>query len=113
MATCACAPPVVGLTPTPGMKWSTVLVVASIGTRDGALQWMPSDDTIMTMSFSAQLLRKRQSCQTTKTLPVLSTAADGSGPERMPPFSKWSKIDAAATVLLQLLPPFVDVNERM
>ena len=69
------------------MKWSMVLVVASIGTRDGLLQWIPSDETITTISLAVQLFRNRQSCQATKTLPALSTAADGSGPERMPPFS--------------------------
>src|SRR5215469_14913670 len=83
-----------------------------MGTREGALQWTPSDETIMTMSFSAQLLRKRQSCQATYTLPALSTAADGSDSVRKLPLTKCSSIDDATTVLLQLPPPFVEVKER-
>ena len=49
----------------PGMKWSTVLEVASIGTRVTGPQVVSLVDLLMTMSLAAQPERKRQSCQTT------------------------------------------------
>jgi len=47
------------------MKWSTVLVTASIGTRLTGDQSSPSVEVVKTMSFEVQLRRKRQSCQAT------------------------------------------------
>jgi hypothetical protein len=47
------------------MKWSTVLEVASIGTRVTGPQVVSLVDLLMTMSLAAQLVRNRQSCQTT------------------------------------------------
>ena len=58
-------PEVVVSTPIPGMKWSTPLVVASIGIRVTADQVMPFGEVVMTMSFAGQPDRKRQSCQAT------------------------------------------------
>ena len=52
-------------TPMPGTKWSTVLVVASIGTRNGAAQVVSLVDLLMTMSFEGQPERNRQSDQAT------------------------------------------------
>ena len=49
----------------PGMKWSTPLVVASIGIRVTGVHVSPSSDVVMTMSFAEQPDRNRQSCQTT------------------------------------------------
>ena len=48
-----------------------------MGTRVTALQALPSEDELITMSFEAQLLRKRQSDQTTNTLPAPSMLAEG------------------------------------
>jgi hypothetical protein len=59
------------------MKWSTVLVTGSIGTRAAGDQFTPSVDVERMMSFELQFLRKRQSHQATYTLPLASTAADG------------------------------------
>ena len=47
------------------MKWSTVLVTSSIGTRATSLQLTPSLDVENTMSFEAHFGRKRQSSQAT------------------------------------------------
>ena len=47
------------------MKWSTVLVTASIGTRAASLQVTPSVDVENTMSLAEQRARKRQSSQAT------------------------------------------------
>src|SRR6266511_3475470 len=92
----------------PGMKWSTVLAVASIGTRAIADQARPSVEVLMTMSLLAQRLRNRQSCQTTYTLPAASTSAEGNGPDRRFPASAWSRTRATVTVRLQLAPPSVE-----
>ena len=60
------APDVAWSTARPGMKWSTVLLVASIGMRvDRRPGRCPSVEVLMTMSFAEQPLRKRQSCQAT------------------------------------------------
>jgi hypothetical protein len=72
-------------TPMPGMKWSNVLPVAWSGIRTTCDQVTPSPDVVMTMSFAAHPFRKRQSCQTTYTLPAASISADGSGPVRRLP----------------------------
>ena len=49
----------------PGMKWSTVLEVASIGTLATGPQVVSLVDFASTMSLAVQPERKRQSCQTT------------------------------------------------
>ena len=54
-------------TPIPGMKWSTVLLVASIGMRTTVVHVVPLVDVLITMSLDGQLLRKWQSCTTTYT----------------------------------------------
>jgi len=59
------APEVERSTPMPGMKWSTVLEVESIGTRVTGPQVVSLVDLLRTMSLLAQPERKRQSCQTT------------------------------------------------
>ena len=59
------APEVERSTPMPGMKWSTVLEVPSIGTRVTGPQVVSLVDLLRTMSLDAQPDRKRQSCQTT------------------------------------------------
>jgi hypothetical protein len=60
----AVLPELLGSTPMPGVKWSAALVTASIGTRTGVLQVVPSAEVDMTMSLLAQPLRKVQSDQT-------------------------------------------------
>ena len=47
------------------MKWSTVLLVGSIGMRIGAVQVIPFVDVLITMSFDEHPDRNRQSNQTT------------------------------------------------
>ena len=65
--------------PMPGMKWSTVLVTASMGTRVTADHVRPSVEVVMTMSFAVQPLRNRQSCHATYTTPWGSISAEGRG----------------------------------
>ena len=84
---CALLPEVAGSTATPGMKWSTVLVVGSIGMRAGFVQVTPSAEVLKTRSFEEQFVRKRQSAQTTYTVPLASISADGMGPLRRWPAS--------------------------
>src|SRR2546423_12429829 len=97
----------------PGMKWSTVLVVGSIGTRETADQVRPSVEVLSTMSLALHPRRNRQSLQTTYTLPVPSISADGSGPLRRLPASVWSRTRATVTLLLQVAPPLVETNEMI
>src|SRR5947209_18915949 len=96
-------------TPTPGMKWSTVLDVGSIGMRCTAEHVVPFWDVTKTRSFVEQPLRKRQSSQTTKMVPSPATSAEGSGPLRMPPGSTFAVIEVIVVTLPKLPPPFVDV----
>src|SRR5439155_27054276 len=90
------------------MKWSTVLVVGSIGMRAGFVQVTPSAEVLKTRSFEEQFVRKRQSAQTTYTVPLASISADGSRPLRRPPASVRSVIEETVTVLLQFAPPSLD-----
>src|SRR5262245_53587331 len=94
----------------PGRKWSTVLVLASIGTRVTADQVVPFVDVLNTMSFSRHPRRKRQSDQATKTRPAPSISALGSGPERKPAASVCSRIVAMRTTLVHDAPPFVETK---
>src|SRR5919201_2979259 len=96
-------------TATPGMKWSTVLLVASIGIRWTADQVVPFMDVTKTRSFVEQFARKRQSSQTTKILPSPASSADGSGPLRMPPGSTFAVIDVIKNAWPKLAPPFVEI----
>src|SRR5437879_5094763 len=85
--------------------------------RFGTVQRMPSAEEISTRSLvptgALQAASNRQSFQTTYTLPDLSISAVGSGPERIPPGSPSKSICAARTVLLQVLPPSVDLKDRI
>jgi len=54
-----------------------VLVVGSIGIRVTALHVFPSDDELITISFSLHPVRNRQSDHTTYTLPAPLIEADG------------------------------------
>ena len=95
------------------MKWSTVLLVASIGMRTTVVQVAPSVDVLMTMSLDEQPLRKRQSCQTTKTLPAPSISAEGSGPVRRPPATVCLLTALMVTGVVQVEPPLVERNARI
>src|SRR6185503_3101986 len=108
----AVAPDVFRFTPMPGMKWSTVLLVASIGIRTTVVHVAPSVEVLITMS-SREPPRKRESCQTTYSLPEPSTSADGSGPLRRPPGTVCELTDAMVTALVQLAPPVVERNARI
>jgi hypothetical protein len=66
------------------MKKSAVEVGAASGIRAGPLQLTPSAELESTRSFAEQPMRKRQSCQTTSTVPSGCATADGSGNERRP-----------------------------
>src|SRR5207244_6360426 len=96
-------------TPTPGMKWSTVLVVGSIGMRFTADHVVPFWDDTKTRSLVEHPLRKRQSSQTTKMVPSPATSAEGSGPLRMPPGSFAAEMDVIVVTTPKLTPPFVDL----
>src|SRR5205814_8374649 len=61
-------------------------------------------------SFVEQPLRKRQSSQVTKTLPDLSTSADGRGLLRIPPGSVAAVIDVIVRAAPQLAPPSVEID---
>src|ERR1039457_951531 len=110
---CALLPDVAGSTPMPGRKCSTVLVVGSIGIRVTALHVLPSEDELITISFSLQPVRNRQSDHTTKTLPAPSIEADGRLGFRIPPASPWLVMLAICWLLPQLAPPFVELNTSM
>src|SRR2546421_12401538 len=83
--------------------------------RLGSVQWMPSAEEISTRSLfpALQKASNRQSSQTTYTLPDLSISAEGRAPERIPPGSVSKTICAARTVLLHVLPPSVDLKDRI
>src|SRR5436305_9832026 len=70
----------------------------------------PLVEVLITMSLALQPLSKRQSCQTTKTLPAPSISADGRGPERKPPFSLRELIVEISTVGPHVVPPLVEVK---
>src|SRR5579859_2208473 len=95
------------------MKWSTVLVVASIGMRVTALQVLPSVDELITISLEAQPERKRQSDHTTKTLPAPSMLADGKLGLRRPAATKWLWMLAIAWLFPQLTPPLLELKTSM
>src|SRR5689334_22874375 len=97
----------------PGMKWSTVLLVASIGIRTTVVQEAPSVDVLITMSLELHPLRKRQSCQTRNTLPAPSISAEGSGPVRRPPATVCLLTEAMVTGVLQVDPPLVERKARI
>src|SRR3954454_8176779 len=92
------------------MKWSAKLDAASIGTRLTAVQVTPSCEVLNTMSLDAQPLRKRQSCQATKTRPVPSTSALGSAIARRSPATVCLLIADAVTDALHDAPPSVERN---
>src|SRR5512135_882190 len=73
---------------------------------------VPLVEVVITMSLAVQPDRKRQSCQTTYTLPEASISAEGNGPDRSPPATVCTLIDAIVEVLLQLAPPLVERNTR-
>src|SRR5579862_3971041 len=90
-----------------------MLVVASMGMRVTALQVFPSEELLMTMSLEAHPVRKRQSDQTTKTLPAPSMLADGRLGLRSPAATKWLWMLAIALLLPQLTPPLEELNTSM
>ncbi|MFI9158249.1 hypothetical protein [Kitasatospora aureofaciens] len=110
----AVEPEVAWSTPKPGMKWSTLLVVASIGTRVTADQVLPSVVVEYTMSLAGQPERNRQPCQATWTLPLASISAEGRpSPSRRLPATADEETLATRTVEPQELPPLVEVKERI
>src|SRR5579862_1281763 len=92
------------------MKWSTPLPTGSIGIRVTLVQVVPFVEVVITRSFAAQLVSKRQSCQTTYTFPDPSISAEGSALERMLPASAWLWIFVTVTVVPQVVPPSVEVK---
>src|ERR1700738_4426975 len=96
------------------MKWSTVLVVASMGMRVTAVQLVPFVEVENTMSLAGQPERKRQSCPATYTFPDASISAVGRPwPSRRPPLTVWELMEATATLLFQEAPPLVEVKARI
>src|SRR5581483_4523403 len=102
-----------GSTPMPGTKWSTVLDVASIGTRTGADHVVSLVDFEITMSLLGQPDRNRQSDHATYTVPAESASALGSASSRSPPAASWWLIVATCTVEFHEVPPLVLRNERI
>src|SRR5437773_3524569 len=92
------------------MKWSTVLVTASIGTRETSDQLTPSEDVLNTMSFEVHLARKRQSSHATYALPEASISAVGNGLVRRLPAAGWKAIWEMFASFVQLWPPSVERN---
>src|SRR3954451_2012046 len=94
------------------MKWSTLLLVASIGTRETADQLVPValSERLRTMSLVLHARRKRQSVHATYTVPAPSISADGSGPSRRLPATVWWRMVAIVVTALQLAPPLVELN---
>src|ERR1035437_6710247 len=84
-----------------------------MGTRVTALQFTPSVELLYTRSLVEQLERNRQSSQTTHTVPAPSTAADGSGPLRIPPASAWNCKFEIVTGAVQLSPPSLELKADM
>src|SRR5437763_12500799 len=80
--------------------------------RFTADQLVPLVEVLITRSLALQPLSKRQSYQTTYTLPDLSISAEGRSGARIPPATPNVLIVATVTVLLQLTPPFVDLKAR-
>ena len=78
--------------------------------RTGLVHAWPSADVLNTMSFDVQPDRKRQSAQTTYTLPVLSTSTEGIGGSRMLPAIVCVDWFETSCVSPQLWPPFVERN---
>src|SRR5690242_2874185 len=62
------------------------------------------------MSLALHLRMKRQSDQTTYTVPAPSISAEGSGPERRLPASECARMVAMVVTALQLAPPLVELN---
>ena len=63
------------------------------------------------MSFALHPMRKRQSCQATKTFPAPSISADGSGLDRMLPGSSNAVIAVITITWPKLAPPFVETTD--
>src|SRR4051794_33524080 len=89
-----------------------LLLVPSIGTRLTADQLVPVllSEWLSTMSLVLQDLRNRQSVHPTYTVPAPSISAEGSGPSRRLPATRWWRIVAIVVTALQLAPPFVELN---
>src|ERR671937_557034 len=98
-------------TATPGMKWSTTLFTESIGILCTPDQFVPFVEVTKTRSFVEQLVRKRQSSQTTKILPSPEISAEGSGPLRMFPGSFLAVMLVIVIGWPKLTPPFVDITD--
>src|SRR5438105_1109524 len=96
----------------PARKWSTVLVVRSIGIRTGAVHVMPSVDVLITMSFSAHPLRNRQSYQVTYALPDASDVADTMSSVRIPPAGVCTCWVATVFGPVKVAPPSVETNDQ-
>src|SRR3989442_14195270 len=83
--------------------------------RFGRVQWMPSAEEISRRSLvpAKQKFSKRQSVQTTYTLPDLSISAEGRSGERIAPGGPSLSSCVAITDLLQVLPPSMDLKDRI
>src|SRR5258705_1260029 len=95
------------------MKWSTVLLVASMGMRTTVVQVVALVEVLITMSLDVQPVRKRQSCQTTYTFPEPSISAEGSGPVRRPPATVCLLTALIVTAEVQVDPPLIERNDRI
>src|ERR671931_547965 len=103
----AVAPEVVLSTPMPGTKWSTVLVVASIGTRIGAPQVVSLVDLEITMSLLGQPERNERIwlpvSNGTNIVPLGRTTGWPPSPEALSPVARAGP---------QVRPPSLEVRMR-
>src|SRR5262245_488020 len=80
-----------------------------MGIRSTRVHLTPSVDVLNTRSFDAHFLRKRQSAQTTYTLPEASTSAESSeAVNRRFPATSCAMTRATVRAVFQLAPPSVD-----
>ena len=97
------------------MKWSTLLLVASIGTRvdrrparAGRVERVAEHDVVGLAGPAEAAVRPGDVDR-----PAPSISADGSGPSRRLPATVWWRIVAIVVTALQLAPPLVELNAPM
>src|SRR2546430_6252371 len=112
MPTRALPPELLRSTPMPGVKWSRMLFVGSIGTRATGPHVVSLVDLDSTTSLAGQPDRNRQSDQVTYAVPAESISAEGSASSRSPPAASWWLTAETRTVDRQLPPPSIQRNER-
>src|SRR5215813_6527745 len=78
--------------------------------RFGFVHVVPFPDLLMTISFAEQLVRNRQSGQTTYIFPFASVAAEGNPAARISPASAWLMYSPTFTAAFHVLPPSIEMK---